>query len=148
MNFTAEPCQGEVDQTILAEDVSGKIKYEMCKEILVKPLPITKIKRVVQKPVPAAVTNDDGLDITEYDEVETEEIEVDSNFREGIILKVPGQGKVSGQGNKVPGQCNNLDDSFKIGDTIVYNHRFAIDFDILKDTQLVKLYDIIAVKRS
>ena len=38
------------------------------------------------------------------------------------------------------------DVKFKVGDTVAYNKKFAMYFDLVKDTQLVKPYDIIAVK--
>lgn len=120
--------ENEVDQTILANDLSGKIPYEMLKEILVKPLPVTKIKRIREVPVVKEVTNDDGIEVNDFEETTQEEIEVESNFREGIILKLP-------LGIETP---------LQIGDKIIYNARFAVDFDLFRDSQLVKLYDVTA----
>ena len=37
---------------------------------------------------------------------------------------------------------------YKVGDTIVYNKKFAKDFDLFKDSQLVKPYDIIAISNT
>ena len=35
----------------------------------------------------------------------------------------------------------------KVGDTVVYNSKFAKDFDLFKDSKLIKVYDIIAKKK-
>lgn len=117
-----------VDQTVLANNVSGKIKYEMLKEILVKPLPVIKLKRTHQIPVVKDTTKEDGLEVNNFEETTTEEFEIESSFREGVVLKLPVTGNTD----------------LKIGDTIVYNGRFAVDFDLFKDSQLVKIYDVIA----
>lgn len=122
-----EHVEKEVDHTELAMSVSGMIKYEMIKDILVKPLQIKMVKITREVPVVVDTTKDDGLDINEYQETTKEEIEVPSAFREGIVLKVPAEF-----------------DSLSVGDTIVYNGKFAIDFDLFKDSQLVKPYDIVA----
>lgn len=117
-----------VDQTILANEVSGKIPYEMLKELLVKPLPVIKIKRIREVPVVKESTKDDGLDVNDYEETTQEEIEVESVFREGIVLKVPAD-------------ANTV---ISVGDKIIYNGRFAVEFDLFRDSQLVKIYDVIA----
>lgn len=126
---TVEPTNVEVtvDQTILAESVSGMIKYEMTKDLLVKPMEVRNVKITREVPVVIDTTKDDGLDINDYQETTTEEIEVPSAFREGIVLKVP----VGFEG-------------VVIGDTIIYNGKFAVDFDLFKDSQLVKPYDVVA----
>lgn len=36
------------------------------------------------------------------------------------------------------------DSTIKVGDTIVYPKKFAKDFDLFKDSQLVKPYDVVA----
>lgn len=119
----------ENNTEILAEDLSNKIEYEMLKELLVKPLEPIKILREFDVPVVKDKTKDDGLEVNEYEDVTKEQREVESVFAKGIVLKVP---------------ASLTDDSIKVGDTVVYNNRFAIDFDIFKDSKLIKPYDVIA----
>ena len=82
-------------------------------------------------PVTKDTKKDDGLDINEYDDVATETKEVESNFATGIILLLPA----------------NLADDFgvNVGDTIVYNKKFSAEFDLFKNSVLVKPYDVLAV---
>ena len=115
----------------LAKDVSGKIGYTMLKDILVKPLEPVMVMKSFKVPVTKDTKKDDGLDINEYDDVATETKEVESNFATGIILLLPA----------------NLADDFgvNVGDTIVYNKKFSAEFDLFKNSVLVKPYDVLAV---
>lgn len=131
----------KVDQSPLAEDLSNKIKYEFAEQFLVKPLEKIKVKKEFQVPVSKTdkpKKDKNGIAAVDYDEVKTEVKEVDSEFRKGIVLKIP---------FKYTAWSNDKDcgDTFPIsvGDTIVYKDRFATYFDLLKDTQLVKHYDIV-----
>ena len=51
-----------------------------------------------------------------------------SDFAKGIVLSIP----------------IGTDSTIKVGDTIVYPKKFAKDFDLFKDSQLVKPYDVVA----
>jgi hypothetical protein len=128
-----------VDNVLLAESVSDGVKFTMLKDVLVKPLDPVMITKEVQVPKVKEVSTDTedakGVgEVLEYDEVETQTVEVKSTFRKGIILKMP---TVVSEGVKF---------GFTIGDTIVYNERFAVNFDLFKDSQLVKPYDIVAIE--
>lgn len=131
-----------VDQSLLAEDISNKIKYEFLDTFLVKPLDKVKVKKEFTKPVSDKKPKKDknGIEAIDYDKVETEVKEVDSDFREGIVLKVP----------YVYQQYMEKDDlsvmPIKVGDTIVYRDTHGAYFDLLKDSQMLKQYDIIAIK--
>lgn len=120
-----------MDNTVLAQSVSDNIKYTMLKDILVKPLDPVMITKEIQVPKVKEVTTEEEVDATvqEYDEVETKTVEVKSAYRKGIVLKT-----IEGH-------------SFEVGDTVVYNERFAVDFDLVKDSQLVKPYDIVAISK-
>ena len=45
-------------------------------------------------------------------------------------------------------ETKEVESEYKVGDTIVYNKKFAKDFDLFKDSQLVKPYDIIAISNT
>lgn len=110
------------------ETVVNGIEWSMLKDVLVKPLPPIMVTKEFTEQVPNGKVDEDGFN--EYD-TKTETKEVESDWATGIVLKIP---------------TNLTDPQFKVGDTIVYNKKFAMYFDLLKDTQLVKPYDIIAVK--
>ena len=68
-------------------------------------------------------------DVPAQDE-KTETKEVESEWATGIVLALPSSYK---------------EDELNIGDKVVYNKKFAKDFDLFKNSQLVKTYDIIAI---
>lgn len=135
-----------VDQTQLAEDLSSKIKLEFSKEFLVKPLEPVMVKKEFDKPVakdPTPKQDKDGVEAIDYDEVETEIKEVESDYRRGVILKIPTE-YVHQKADETYGSSL-LD--LKVGDIILYPSRAGRWFDQIKDTQLLRLYDISAVER-
>lgn len=81
----------KVDQSVLAEDLSGKIKYSFLDYFLIKPLDPIKVKKEFSKPVPTGkpTKDKDGIEAQDFDKVETEVKEVDSDYRRGIVLKRP-----------------------------------------------------------
>lgn len=132
-----------IDQSLLAEDISNKIKYEFIDTFLVKPLDKVKVKKEFSKPVSLdkKPTKDKaGIEAIDYDKVETEVKEVDSDFREGIVLKVPYAYQQYMEKEELKAM------PIKVGDTIVYRDIHGVYFDLLKDSQMLKQYDIIAIK--
>ena len=111
------------------ETVLKGIEYTFLKDVLVKPLPPVMVTKEVVEQIPTGETDEDGYN--KYD-TKTETKEVEANFVTGVVLAIP------------PG----IETEYKIGDTVVYNKKFAIDFDLFKDSKLVKLYDIIAIKNK
>lgn len=112
------------------ETVVNNMEYSPLKDILVKPLQAIIIKKEVTE---AVGTGEKDVDGYEKFETKTEVKEVESEWRTGIVLAIGEE----------------LDAStlkFKVGDTIVYNKKFAKDFDLFKDSQLVKNYDIVCKK--
>lgn len=114
----------------VADSISSAIEYEMLKDILIKPLPPIKVTKQFQ--VPVEKNSNSKTKVKDYDEVKTETKEVDSNFAKGVVLKLPIIG------------CDDL----TIGQTVVYNKRFSVEFDLFKNSVLVKPYDIIAVVKD
>jgi hypothetical protein len=111
----------------LLQSVVDGIKYVFTKDVLVKPMPITMVMKEITSQVLTGEVDEDGIE--KYDTT-VEEKKMESIYRTGIVLSLP---KVGAN-----------DDTVKIGDKVVYAKRNAIDFDLFKDSQLVKLYDIIA----
>lgn len=111
------------------ESVINGIEYTPLKDVLVKPLaPIMLEKEVTE----SFGTGEKDIDGYEKFDTKTEIKEVESEWRAGIVLSV-------GE------ELSEL--KFSVGDTIVYNKKFAKDFDLFKDSQLVKPYDIVAKKK-
>lgn len=133
-----------IDQTQLAEDLSSKIKYDFRQHFLVKPLDPIKVKKQFSEPVAKGnkpTTDKDGIEAVDYDEVKTEIKEVDSDYTRAIVLKLPYE-------YTHPMASTNIQQMpINVGDVIVYRPmRGPMYFDLLKDSQLVSLYDIIAVE--
>ena len=116
------------EDKVLATVVNG-IKYTFFKDVMVKPLAIKMISKEVVTQVPTKEVDEDGFN--KYDTV-TEVKEVESSYGTGIILSIP----------------DGLETPFTVGDTVVYNRRHAVDFDLFKDSQLIKPYDIIAIVKD
>jgi len=110
----------------ILETVIDKLEYTFTKDILVKPLdPIMVTKEYVEQ-IPTGETDEEGFN--KY-ETKTHTKEVESDFAKGIVLAIP-----------TDTEC-----SFTIGQVIVYAKKFAKDFDLFKNSQLVKPYDAIAI---
>lgn len=129
----------KIDQSLVAESVSDKIKYEFRDFFLVKPLDPVKVKKEFTKPkTDKAPTKDkNGIEAVDFDDVETEIKEVNSDFRKGIVLKVPTFLKNNSEANE----------SIKVGDVIIFSEMAGKPFDLLKDSKLVRYYDVIAIER-
>ena len=131
----------KIDQSVLAEDISSKIEYEFRNMFLVKPLDPVKVKKEFSKPVAnddTAKKDDNDIEAVDYDQVETEVKEVDSDYRTGVVLKVPFDSKNRMTSKDFPEM------EINIGDTVVYKDNRGVWFDLLKDTKLIGAYDIIA----
>lgn len=131
----------KIDQSVLAEDISSKIEYEFRNMFLVKPLDPVKVKKEFSKPVAkddTAKKDDNDIEAVDYEQVETEVKEVDSDYRTGVVLKVPFDSKNRMTSKDFPEM------EINIGDTVVYKDNRSVWFDLLKDTQLIGAYDIIA----
>lgn len=130
-----------IDQSVLAEDVANKIKYEFRDFFLVKPLDPVKVKKEFNTPVAkteTAVKDDNDIEAQDYDEVKTEVKEVDSDYRRGIVLKRPEYYHIDE---------DSLEKEIKVGDVVLFKDTAGVFFDLVKDSKLIRLYDIVAVER-
>lgn len=130
-----------IDQSVLAEDVANKIKYEFRDFFLVKPLDPVKVKKEFNTPVAkteTAVKDDNDIEAQDYDEVKTEVKEVDSDYRRGIVLKRPEYYRIDE---------DSLEKEIKVGDVVLFKDTAGTFFDLVKDSKLIRLFDIVAVER-
>ena len=131
------------DTKKLAKSIEKGIRYEFSKEFLVKPLPRKKIKKSFVVPVKSdkqTGKDNNGIDAVDYDTAE-EIKEVDSSYREGVVLKVP----TTYISQKADPRFNDNIPDVEVGDIIVYS--YGTYFELFKDTQLVSMYDVTAVER-
>ena len=128
-----------IDQTPLAESVSSKIEYSFLDNFLVKQLDPIKVKKEFSKPVSDNKPNVDknGIKAVDYDKIETEVKETDSDFRKGVIIKIPMSYE----------RMETKPYDFKIGDVILFKDSRAGYFDLLKDSRLLNYYDIVAIAK-
>jgi hypothetical protein len=111
------------------ETVVNNMEYIPLKDVLVKPLEPIMLEKEITEAVGTGELDIDGF---EKFEAKTEVKEVESEWRLGIVLSIPDAYK---------------DTNINIGDTVVFGKKFAKDFDLFKDSQLVKPYDIVAKKK-
>lgn len=127
-----------IDQSQLAKSIADKIKYEMVDMFLVKQLEPIKVKKEFTKPVSNGPAKEkDGIVAQDYDKVETEVKEVESDFREGVVIKVP------------MSFTNMKEKPFdvQVGDVVLFASNRCQYFDLLKDSRLVNYYNILAIKK-
>ena len=129
-----------IDQSVLAEDVSSKIPYEFRDHFLVKPLDPVKVKKEFSTPVAKGEpkADENGIEAQDFDEVKTEIKEVDSDYRRGIVLKCPEYYKPDPESNE---------QGIKIGDVVLFKDTTGSFFDLVKDSKLIRLFEIVAVER-
>ena len=123
---------GNVSNEKLLEVILERLEYAPVKDVLVKPLAPIMLKKIKNVPVQTDELDEEGKPLMKMEE---QEVEVESIFREGIVLAVPS--------NVL------LDGVIKVGSTVVFNHKFnTIEFDLFKDSVLVKPYDILFTKNE
>lgn len=137
----------KLDQAALAESVANKIDYDFVDAILVKPLDPIKVKKEFNVPVTdehqEAKTDKNGIEAIDFDEVATEVKEVDSDWREGVIIKLP-MTYESGKLNETSLQSTM---KLHVGDTVLFSDKCGRWFDLVKDSLLIRIYDVVAVKK-
>lgn len=131
-----------IDQSVLAEDVSSKIKYSFLDYFLIKPLDPIKVKKEFSKPVATGTPakDEDGIEAQDYDTVETEVKEVDSDYRRGIVLKCPLYYDNASEDDKKY-------QYIKIGDVVIFREAAGLRFDLLKDSRLIRQFDILGIEK-
>ena len=131
-----------IDQSPLAESIAENIKYEFLDFFLVKPLDPVKVKKEFSTPVDTTIRKDEnGIEAQDFKEVTTEVKEVDSDYRRGIVLKRPlyyldAENKTLG----TPSEIN-------VGNVVIFRDTAGLRFDLLKDSRLLRLFDILGVER-
>ena len=127
-----------MNQSQLAESVAEKIPYTFHDCFLVKPLDKIMVKKeVTELPNNKPVKDKDGIEAVEGTP-KTEVKEVESDYQQGVVIKIPSTYK----------EADNKLMSIKIGDIILYKLTRTMPFDLLKDSRLIRYFDIVAVKND
>ena len=127
-----------MNQSQLAESVAEKIPYTFHDCFLVKPLDKIMVKKeVTELPNNKPVKDKDGIEAVEGT-TKTEVKEVESDYQQGVVIKIPSTYK----------ETDNKLMSVKIGDIILYKPTRTMPFDLLKDSRLIRYFDIVAVKND
>lgn len=132
-----------IDQSQLAQDVANQIRYEFYDYFLVKPLEPIKVKKEVSKPVATGdpKKDKDGIEAQDFDKVETEVVEVNSDYRKGVVIKRPMFYDDESVKDKPLMQV-------EIGDVILFRDAAGLRFDLVKDSRLLRMFDILGVERQ
>ena len=127
-----------IDQTAVAQSLSDKIKFSFFDYFLVKPLDPIKVTKEFSKPVSTGTPEKDanGIEAQDFDSVETEVKEVNSDYRKGIVIKCPTYYDEP-----------NAKIYANVGDVVIFRDAAGLRFDLLKDSRLLRLYDILGVEK-
>lgn len=131
------------DTKKLAQSIEKGIHYEFAKEFLVKPLPKKKIKKTFVMPVESKNQkgkDSNGVDAIDYETTE-ETKEVDSTYMESVVLKLPKQ-----YVSQMADDMGKYNLKIEVGDVIISSNDGRY-FDLFKDSKLISMYDVVAVKR-
>lgn len=119
-----------MDTKKLAADLSAKINYQPTYDwILVKPLkPIMVTKLVPTAPNQPFTTVEDA---EKAEPTEPKKQKVEANIAKGVILKLGTEYE------------KNNPEQLEVGDVVLFPSRAGVPFELLKDSKLVRRYEII-----
>lgn len=121
----------------LAAELSSKITYELADDrILVKPLKPVMITKELPEAPKELPSNTDELDSIEKTPVKLVKTKVPANMTKGVILKL---------GREY--ETNNLN-RLEIGDVVIYPTYAGVNFELFKDTRVIRRYDLIAFEKG
>lgn len=130
-----------IDQSQLAESVAEKIPYSFIDFFLVKPLDKIMVKKeVTELPTNKPVKDADGIEAVEGTP-KTEVKEVESDYQQGVVIKVP-------YSYKNADKTKTIMPEIKPGDVILYKTTRTMPFDLIKDSRLIRSFDITALKND
>ena len=131
-----------IDQSELAESVAQNVPYQFLDFFMVKPLDPIKVTKEFSKPVSNGTPKKDenGIEAQDFDNVETEVKEVDSDYLKGVVIKLP---LYYESPNAQEGPYKNIN----VGDIVIFRATAGLAFDLVKDSRIIRLYDILGVEK-
>lgn len=131
-----------IDQSPIANELASKIKYNFFEFFLVKPLDPIKVTKEFSKPVATGkpTKDENGIEALDFDKVETEVKEVDSDYRKGVVIKRP-MFLDTKEGSTVPFHDIN------VGDVVLFRDAAGLRFDLIKDSRLIRPFEVIGIEK-
>jgi hypothetical protein len=131
-----------IDQSELAKSVGEKIKYSFFDHFLIKPLDPIKVTKEFSKPVSTGTPakDENGVEAQDFDNVETEVKEVNSDYLKGVVIKLP-------MYYESPDTQEGPYKDIRVGDIVVFRATAGLPFDLVRDSRLIRLYDILGVEK-
>ena len=128
-----------IDQSELAQSVAENIPYRFFDFFLVKPLDPLKVTKEFSKPVSTGTPVEDanGVEAQDFDRVETEVKEVDSDYRKGVVITLP----------LYYDDPNFNGIKLNVGDIVLFKDTVGLRFDLLKDSRLLRMYDLVGAEK-
>jgi hypothetical protein len=128
-----------IDQSELAQSVAENIPYRFFDFFLVKPLDPIKVTKEFSKPVSTGTPVEDanGVEAQDFDRVETEVKEVDSDYRKGVVITLP----------LYYDDPNFNGIKLNVGDIVLFKDTVGLRFDLLKDSRLLRMYDLVGAEK-
>ena len=128
-----------IDQSELAQSVAENIPYRFFDFFLVKPLDPIKVTKEFSKPVSTGTPVEDanGVEAQDFDRVETEVKEVDSDYRKGVVITLP----------LYYDDPNFNGIKLNVGDIVLFKDTVGLRFDLLKDSRLLRMYDLVGTEK-
>ena len=119
-----------IDNKKLAEELSSKIAYQPTHDwLLVKPLKPVMIKKLV--PVAPVQTLNSIEEAENAEPTVPQKQSVEANVRKGIIIKLGTE-------------YHNINpEGLAVGDTVLFPKAAGVPFELLKDSRLLRRYEII-----
>lgn len=132
-----------IDRSELAKSVAENVKYQFLDFFLVKPLEPIKVTKEFSKPVSTGTPTVDknGVEAQDFDSVETEVKEVDSDYRRGVVIKLPIYY------TEPVDVEHSTTRPISIGDVVIFRETAGLRFDLLKDSRLLRQYDILGIEK-
>jgi co-chaperonin GroES (HSP10) len=123
-----------IDNKKLAADLSARITYQPTYDwLLVKPLKPVMISKLVPTPPSQAASNLD--DVEKQEPTEPTKQKVEANVRKGIVIKLGTEySKVNPEG-------------IEVGDIVLYPSYAGVPFELLKDSRMLRRYEIIGTEK-
>ena len=123
-----------IDNKILATELAAKIDFEPTDDrILVKPLKPTMITKLL--PTAPKVMPNSAEEAEKMEPTEPTKQRVEANIYKGIILKLGTE------------YDKNNPEGFEVGDTIFFHKQAGVPFELLKDSRLLKRYEVWGVSK-
>lgn len=123
-----------VDNKILAESIAAKLEFTPTDDRLLvkpmKPVMITKLLPTAPKVEPKSIDEAEQAEPTEPTKQR-----VEANIQRGIVIKLGTE------------YIKNNPEGLAIGDVVYYHRMAGMPFELLKDSKMLRRYELLAVSK-